>query len=413
MKHILTRVLALLLALVPIVSLGGCAGRENLPPVIKQEGIVITPGGFAPYSKETVARAEEVFYPLILRYAQNSGLFLTPSLKTHYRTVAAEISEITAKHPIEEASYIAVLEAIGTHGEAVVDELSSYSKGEGERLSEMAVLYRCLTSHFDGETIAAIIYDLLLYSCDYRYRDAMAKYTQYKKEVFRRQAEAAREEKQTIMAEIGEEAFAAVLSQVFVFGELFFGGALESEQMQSFSDEEILAFLHSMELSEVNIGDEGWLFILNKIIPEEVSENGSYFLRLASAAKANGDLAAVAGISNDVFALGVAAVSHLAAEEIALFRSGAHEAALAHTVARFTDAEWEKLSRIGALSLKKEDYHNAALAIFGDDYAAYAESLTPITVQALRGSIKKETFYESWERFVFGISPALSYGMKK
>ena len=413
MKYILTRVLALLLALVPIVSLGGCAGRGGSLPVIKQEGIVITPGGFAPYSKETVARAEEVFYPLILRYAQNSGLYLTSSVKEHYRTVAAQVAEITAQKPIEEASYIAALAAIGTRGEAVVDELSAYSKSGGGRLDETALLYRALISHFGAETISSIIYRLLLYSCDYCYEDAMAKYAQYKREAFRRQAEAAREEKQTVMTEIGEEAFSAVLSQMLVFGELFFGGALESAQLQSFSDEEILAFLRSMELAQVNIGNKGWQWILEKTIPEEVNENGAYFLRLAAVAKENGDLAALARISNDVFSLGAAVASHLTAEEIALFRSGTHEAALAHTVARFTDAEWERLSRIGAITLKKVDYHNAALALFGDDYAAYAESLTPITAQELRCSIETETFYESLERFVFGISPALSYGMKK
>ena len=162
MKHILTRVLALLLALVPIVSLGGCAGRGGSLPVIKQEGIVITPGGFAPYSKETVAYAEEVFYPLILRYAQNSGLYLTSSVKEHYRTVAAQVAEITAQKPIEEASYIAALAAIGTRGEAVVDELSAYSKSGGGRLDETALLYRALISHFGAETISSIIYRLLL-----------------------------------------------------------------------------------------------------------------------------------------------------------------------------------------------------------------------------------------------------------
>ena len=410
MRKAYTRVLALLLALAFSLSLCGC--NQNAPPAT-QQGIVITPAPAAPYSAETLAYAEEVFYPLILRYAQGQGLFLTPSVKAHYRTVAAEIARITAKNPVKEALYTEALAAVALYGEAVVDELVAYAEGKGESLAETAVLYRALTALFDNKAVLGVFYELLLYSCDYRYRDAMEKYELYKREIFRKQAEAARAEKRVIQDSIGEETFSAILSGALVFGDLFFGGALEEESLSAFSDEEILAFIRTMELSEVRMESEGWALILEKAVPAAVGDNGAYVLRLLSAAKENGDLASVAAIANDVFALGCAVVSQLTAEEISLFRSGAHEAAIAGAAARFTDAQWESLSRIGALSLQKERYHALALELYGADYAAYAESLTPLTAAELRAGLEKETFYESLERFVFGISPALSYGMRK
>ena len=410
MKKLHTRVLALLLALASLLSLSACG--ESAPPA-GQQGIVITQAPVVPYSAEALAYAEEVFYPLILRYAQSQGLFLTTSVKAHYRTVAAEIAAITAKNPVKESLYTEALQAVSLRGEAVVDELVAYSEGKGESLAETAALYRELSALFDSKAVLKVFYELLLYSCDYQYRDAMEKYAQYKRETFRKQAESALAQKRVIQDSIGEEPFCALFSGALVFGDLFFGGALEAEQLAAFSDEEILAFIRSMELSAVDIESEGWKLILEKAIPASVRDNGAYPLHLFSAAKANGDLAAIAGICNDVFATLSAVVSHLTAEEIALFRSGAHEAAIAGAVARFTDAEWERLSRIGALSLQKEKYHALALGLYEADYAAYAESLTPLTAAELRSEIGKETFYESLERFVFGISPALSYGMKK
>ena len=94
-------------------------------------------------------------------------------------------------------------------------------------------------------------------------------------------------------------------------------------------------------------------------------------------------------------------------------RQGEYEAAMAAALFRFTDAWWESIYRIEAVELHAADYHALALEIYGDAYAEYAESLSPMTVAELRAGISEETFYESLERFIFGICPALSYGMRK
>ena len=410
MKSASKRVLALLLMLALVVSLFGCAETPEAPG-IKQEGIVITPE--VPYSAEVLARSEEILYPLILRFVEKSGLFLTPTLKEHYRTVASEVAAILAKNPVDEDLYTVALEAIESRGETVVDELAAYAKGKGDGLGEVAVLYRQLVSLFDSRAVLDVIYDLVLYSFDYRYRDAMAKYEQYKREKFKQEAEAVRKEKRIVTDEIGRQAFYDVVSQTLALADLFVGGALESELLDTFSDEEILAFLRRLEIRRLSVTDVGWVLILETLTPAAQGENATYAQRLWARARENGDFTAIAGACNDLSEVSAAIVSHLTASDIAEIRNGDYEAAVAAALARFTDAQWECLSRIGAVELRADDYHAVAAQVYGAAYVEYAESLLPVSAEQLRASIDTENFYESLERFVGGISPAFSYGMRK
>ena len=410
LNKISLRALSLLLVMALLLSLFGC-GKGTEPPDTVQDGIVISPE--APYSEETVLYAEETLYPLILRFAKNRGLFLTQSMKTHYRGVAAEVAAITAASPVAESLYISAMDAIRAHGEAVVDELCAYMDGEGGALTETAALYRSLVSLFDSEAVLTVFYDLLLYSYDYRYKDAMEKYVQYGNRKFKQQAEDLQAEKRVITDEIGKDAFCMTVGQTLALTDLLVGGALESEQFDTFSNEELLAFVRRLEIRPLTIGDKGWELLLGKAAPAKQNDAESYAMKLLACAKSEGDIPAIAGVCNDLSAVGAAVISHLSAAEIALLRAGNYEGALSAVLSRFSDAEWECLKRVRGVSLDSEAYHAVALKVYGDPYAAYSESLVPLTAEELRDRIGTENFYESLERFVGGISPAFSYGMKK
>ena len=65
------------------------------------------------------------------------------------------------------------------------------------------------------------------------------------------------------------------------------------------------------------------------------------------------------------------------------------------------------------MTIDRDSCHGAAVEKYGDAYLAYAERLVPLTAEGLCESLGTENFYESLERFVGGISPAFSYGMKQ
>ncbi len=408
-KNKFIRALSLLLALALSLSLFGCV-KGSEPPRL-QEGIVISPE--TPYSNEAVLYAEETLYPLILRFAQNRGLFLTQSMKTHYRTVASEMAAITAENPVAESLYITALDAIRARGEAVVDELCEYADGKRDGLSETTALYRSLVALFDSKAVLEVFYDLLLYSYNYRYKDAMEKYAQYGNRKFLREAEAIQAEKRVVTDEIGREAFCMIICQALALTDLFVGGALESEQLDAFRDEEILAFVRRLEIRPLTIGDKGWELILEKVAPAAVDGAEGHALWLLACARKNGDLPAIADVCNDLSGVGAAVISHLTAAEIAMLREKRNGAALCAVMARFSDAEWACLASVQGVAIDADAYHAAAMKKHGEAYVAYAETLVPMTAEALRQSVSEETFYESLERFVGGISPAFSYGMKR
>ncbi len=404
------RALAFLLVLALSLSLIGCGGK-NTPPEKLQEGIVISPE--VPYSAATVAYAKETLYPLVLRFVENGGLLLTDTLRAHYREVAAEVAEILCAEPVAEPLFLSAMDAIGTRGAAVVDELYAYAKKSGTALTETAALYRALVLLLDSEAVLRAFYNLVIYSYSYRYEDAMLKYSEFKKIHFLREAQAIRTERAVFTEEIGEAAFCAVIGRALCLSDLFFGGALESGQLDSFSDGELLAFLRRLDVEPLSVSDAGWELILSLIAPEKAADAQDHALWIAALLKKNGDLSAVAAVCNDMTAVGAALVAHLGEESLALLRRGEYEAAVASSLADFTEQEWLALARVQGMAIDRDAYHGAALEKYGDAYLAYAESLVPLTAEGLCESLGTENFYESLERIVGGISPAFSYGMKQ
>ena len=408
-NRIFLRAVAAVLLSCAVLSLAGC-GREPRPPVV-QQGIALVPD--APYTAEVLARAEETVYPLVLCYAEEQGLILTNTLREHYRAVAKEIVAILARSPVDERIFLAALESLDARGEAAVMELSAYFSGEGSTLSQAAALYRSLAALTDSEAVLKIAYELMLYTYDYRVEDARAKYEKYGGRRYLEQIEALTEEKATVCTEIGQPAFTAAVGQALALADLFFGGALEGEALAAFSDEELLVFLRQLEIEPVQIGTRGWELILALLTPEKTAADTAYAQRLLSAVRASGDARALAAVCGDLSALLASAAQRVSAAEIALLREGKYADALQAVMFRFTDADFARLARIGALRLEGAAYESAAAAQYGDGYTAYAQSLTPVSAEGLRACLGTEKFLEGLEGFIGGISPALSYGMRK
>ena len=68
------------------------------------------------------------------------------------------------------------------------------------------------------------------------------------------------------------------------------------------------------------------------------------------------------------------------------------------------------------LSLLNElnnDRYNKVARDYHEDFDEYLASLEPIGIDELREGAKSNSAYSLLERYVYGISPAFSYGMNK
>ena len=400
-----TRAAALFLALSLLLSLVGCneSGEGG------REGIYIS--GEVPYSEAAISYAEETFFTVLLHYARKSGLQTIPEkTQVRLRETAKEIALITAENPVQEAIYLSAMDEIRSRGASVMDELSAFSLAEGT-LNETRALYLSLSQILEPALVTETFYRLLVFRYDYLYEDARAKYEQYGYVQHQRLSEALLKEKTVFTEEIGKDGFSAVLSQALVLSDLFASDALSKEEMAAFTDAELLLFIKSLELSATEIGDAGWCLIFEKLLPKAGGE--AFASHILAAMRENGDYKNVAEGMNDLFALIAAACERLTSDEIALLRAKDTEAALQTVMRKFTKEDFARLEKIAGASLQKDAYHTLALSFYGEDYAAYAAKMQPIDLETLRDSLDDATFYESLERYIAGISPAFSYGMRK
>jgi len=399
------RTAALFLVLAFVLSLVGCneSGEGG------RDGIYISDE--MPYSEEALAYAEETFFSVLLHYAKQSGLQTIPEkAQARLRKTAREIAVITAENPVRESIYLSAMDEIRLRGAAVMDELSVFSLGESAP-KETRALYLSLTQILEPALVMETFYRLLVFRYDYLYEDARAKYEQYGYVQHERLAETLLKEKTVFTEEIGKDGFSAVLSQALALSDLFASDALSKEEMAAFTDAEILLFIKSLELSATEIGDAGWCLIFEKLLPKADGE--ALASHIFTAMRENGDYKNIAPKMNDITALIAAACERLTSDEIALLRAKDNKAVLQAVMRRFTEEDFARLEKIAEASLKKDEYHALALSFYGEDYASYAAKIQPIDLETLRASLDDATFYESLEKYIAGISPAFSYGMRK
>lgn len=409
MKKRRNRAVAMLLALMLSLSLFSCGGETADSG---RDGIYISDE--QPYSAEAVAYAEQTFYSLLQHYTRASGVQTIPEATlARLGAVAAELVAISAESPITESVYIAVMDKLRESGEAVIDEYYAYSQNGTGELARTRELYLSLVSLLNADTVSRMAYRFLLYGYDYRYGEEIGKSEKYPeyKEMYEARAEAIDAERRALVMGIGEGEFSSALLQALALSELISGGVLDSDEMSGFTDGEILIFIKSLELSATDIDDEGWCLILDKILPGAAGEN--YGTAQLFKMRENRDFEKISAVMNDLSAIIAAVSERVTAEDIALLRADKTEQLLRNTLKRFTDDDLARLARVFSVDINKEDYHSVALSFYGAEYAEYAENIQPITQEELRASLDGETFYESLERYIAGLSPALSYGMRK
>lgn len=405
MKNILKTVLCLILALFFVLPLASCVNGGG--------GTTTNKGGISidddkePYSKETEAYATEVILGLLEYYVQKRGAdaFFNEEKRTE---VAKKLQEITAKELIAEEKYLSFISLLDNSGKAIVDEMLALDSLGTDNTKK---LYLEISEELGSDYIGTILYNIALWSYDYKYDKAMADYEEYGYSYKLEDAQRARDDQKVLSDEVGKERFIAVINSAISIPEILFEGALDSEKMDSFSNEEILDLIERIELDSLNMSDSAWTLMLSYFVPSSNSTSAPYIDQIFYTMQKEGDLSELASIMNDYISLIQFAQDNLDSEDVDLLREGKRKELLQRAFAKFGDAEWTKFEKVTSISVESSTYELVAKRKFGNDFTVYAGAIEPITITELRDSVGAEGFLEYLERYIAGISPAFSYGI--
>jgi hypothetical protein len=169
-------------------------------------------------------------------------------------------------------------------GTTVIDEVLAYKENgfTEDGLTSTKTLYLDLSSLVGVECLGGALYDVCIYLYQYKYDECMERYQKYGYAYLKRDAENYQIEHDALKNGIGKANFTTVMKCGFAFADLMLGEGLQTAQIATFTDAEILTFIQHLGLSSLTISEDGWRLILYHTIPKE---GGMYAAKVARTMK--------------------------------------------------------------------------------------------------------------------------------
>lgn len=403
MKRALSLVLSLILMLVFInANLASCIGSQSTV----KDGITVEPGAPLAVSDSAKSCGKEVIEKLLTDYYEANQV--TPAV----HEIAAEAERLlalTLEIEIGDKKYIAFTELLGQRGTELILALS---EPDGDTVNTLIDAYLEFSSLISSEYSGNLLYGLALFAYDEKYSDYYTKYEATGKASYKVLADDVSKQKQDFAASIDKTDFSTLCELVFFVRGLFVSGALDTGAIGSLLDAEILMILERFDFSGLDIAPRGYSLLIDYYADTlMMRDETTYFDELLYEANYNGDAERISESMAEVISLLSAVKDSLTAEDIGLIRAGDVGGMLSAAFSRFGDAEYEKISKISLAFEKKSSYLRVGEKFFGEEFTLYRDTHEAKTLDELRLSVGTDEFYSCLEGYVYGISPAFSYGM--
>ena len=142
-------------------------------------------------------------------------------------------------------------------------------------------------------------------------------------------------------------------------------------------------------------------------------DSTAYIEELLYEANFNGDGERFSAVIDELIVLLSSVKDSLTAGDVKMLREGDRRGAISNIFSRFGDEEFAVIEKAALAIEKKASYDKVATKIYGESYTAYKKAGKTSTLTELRAAVGTDGFYDTLEGYIFGISPAFSYGMKK
>ncbi len=402
----LTVILVLSVLTFALLILSGC--KDDDSDTVKVGIDVDKDDGTDTVTEQTKTRARTVIEKLVSLYYRKSGERLTVA---EIEAVVAKTLELTLAEGLTEHKYSAMIGVLEESGEEFVSAAVATLDGDfsEDAVNTIGNVYFKLTEEVDAGYFGSVAYGICIMSYERKIEKHIAAGTA----VGNVRARQLTEKKETVINHIGKESFSELLRLTFFLRGFFATGSLDPDAAERFTDAELLVFIKEIDLSGIKIGKEGYKLLADYYSDSLFGKETTYFQELIYAANNNGDIDLFAGAMEDAIKLASKIISRFTEADVALLRTGDGDGLVKSVFAGFTDEEWTLFERITDLSVKNAKYSKIATEFFGDDFTQYASSNSPVSLTELRAAVGTDGFMNSLEGYIFGISPAFSYGMNK
>ena len=392
--------LVLLLSL--FLSLVSCEPTQQ----IVREGLTVLPSDdtAAPYSADTLILGREAIFGLLSHYVRTTttvptlAAATTKTLQRHAAMLATLLSECG----LTEVRYREVAALLRADGPAAID--AYLSEGGGLMAPKVKALYLSLSERMGAERLGRFAYAAILYLYEDKAATALSRYESYGYPHLLVEAERLSAERAVLVSDVGEKDFVAAMRLAVMLADLAAGTA-SGEQLSAFSPTELLLFLRYVPLEDLTLAPKGWELLLSFAVP---SSGEGYRDRLLIRAEENGDLTCLSTVLNTAIPL-LASVRDGMTEEEARLLQKKDTGGLLYTIFhRMSAGEKETLFALLATPFTYAEYEAIAEEKYGDAFGAYRQALTAATAEELCAADAEE-FSSVLERYLFGISPVLTY----
>ena len=403
MKRIALRSLCLIMMI--ILTLGNFCACFGAQSTVK-DGITVEPGAPLAVSDAAKSRGSAVIEKLLLDYYEENKAVPTDG---ELAEQTDRLLSLSLEIQIGDKKYLDFIDFLEECGGELISALSN---PDGDTPETLINAYLGISSLVSSEYSGGLLFGLALFAYDEKYSEYFTKYEATGKANYKVLADGIAAQKEIFVSSVDKSDFSALCELIFFVRGLFVSGALDSGAVGMLLDAEILLILERLDFSELDIEPAGYALLLNYYSDALIKKDETtYFDELLYELNYSGDGARVSERMGELIALLSSVKEALTAEDVGLFRTGELGAALSSVFSRFGDEEYELFERLGSSFEKKSAYDKVANSFFGDDYTEYKSTKAPKTLSELRLSVGTDEFYNTLEGYVFGISPAFSYGM--
>ena len=404
MKNVMNKFGAAVLIFCTVFLLFSCGGDQ-----IVKNGIQLTDEKTV-FSEETEKKSKDLFFSLLEGAYLGESAVIPPAKAKELGEISGRIWEITTDYAISESKYLTVIDGISKNK----DSFTSIISGKDRGIEVFKKAYASLAAGGSTEYAGYTLYHLLSFSLEYRYNQKMERYEKYGYSYLYDEACEIKGQLDSLQKEIGEKNFSLAVGVGIMASELFFGGAFGDGASEMFSDTEILIMLRRVEIEALDVGKDGYEFLLELAVPDSVDENSAAADRILYCAALNSDVKKLAAATKIIESLAVSAQKNLSAEDAGLIREGRFKELLQRIFSKFGDGEWEAFSEMTSADFNYDGYEGIFREIYGEDFEIYCSSLPQsVTADELRASVGGDDFTEKLEGYLAGKSPVLTYRIFK
>ena len=369
--------------------------------------IVITPESEYTYSKEYIAYAETVIFNFM---CDIKGINQSEIDKLQAR--AEKINNSLPK-TLDQKTYYKFYSSLSSHSEQIaqgIKEINGENPTQG--FEKIKKAYLELTSIANSEYIGAILYNTMLVILDEKYDAQIKAYEKDDKQIFLDKANEYKANKEILINEIGKENISRLVKHTLFLGDLYYGGAFEDDQIKAFTNEELLIFVKSLDLSELTITEKGYELILSTCGEATILiEEKSFLTKVLFEASKNGDTKQMGTFLKELIAILSSTQEKMTIEDIELLRQNKANEVINRMLSRLENKEWERLDIVCKQEINKDAYNKLASEYYGGEFDEYLSAGRKATINELIDSCGKESFNQTLKEYIFGICPAFSYDM--